>query len=218
MEYATQDGDPQAVRAVPQADPRPRRGVPQAARRRRAAAPRRRARLRRPRLPPAAEPTTKPTSCAASTARSATQELPHDEAFRLTLARVLVVAGVPVPAGDGRGRARSRRRSSDWELASRLSYFLWSSLPDAELRAAAAAGRLRDPDVLAAQARRMLSDDARPPAGHRVRLPVAARLRLRRARREERAALPDVRRPARRHVRGVDPLLHRPVPARRARC
>ena len=48
---------------------------------------------------------------------------------------------------------------NDWELATRLSYFLWSSLPDDELRSVAAAGRLRDPDVLAAQARRMLKDD-----------------------------------------------------------
>ena len=37
---------------------------------------------------------------------------------------------------------------SDWELAGRLSYFLWSSLPDEPLRQAAAAGRLRDPAVL----------------------------------------------------------------------
>ncbi|QDU24984.1 hypothetical protein ETAA8_00450 [Anatilimnocola aggregata] len=48
---------------------------------------------------------------------------------------------------------------NDWELATRLSYFLWSSVPDDELRGVAAAGRLRDPDVLAAQARRMLKDD-----------------------------------------------------------
>jgi hypothetical protein len=47
---------------------------------------------------------------------------------------------------------------SDHELATRLSYFLWSSLPDAELRELADAGALRDPDVLAAQARRMLRD------------------------------------------------------------
>lgn len=47
---------------------------------------------------------------------------------------------------------------SEYELASRLSYFLWSSLPDAELTAAAAAGRLRQPAVLAAQLRRMLAD------------------------------------------------------------
>jgi hypothetical protein len=47
---------------------------------------------------------------------------------------------------------------SDWELASRLSYFLWSSQPDRELTELAAAGRLRDPSVLAAQAKRMLRD------------------------------------------------------------
>jgi hypothetical protein len=48
---------------------------------------------------------------------------------------------------------------NDWELASRMSYFLWSSQPDDELRSVAAAGTLRDAAVLAAQARRMLKDD-----------------------------------------------------------
>lgn len=48
---------------------------------------------------------------------------------------------------------------NDWEIATRLSYFLWSSLPDDELFQLAAAGRLQDPDVLAAQARRMLKDE-----------------------------------------------------------
>jgi hypothetical protein len=47
---------------------------------------------------------------------------------------------------------------SDRELATRLSYFLWSSMPDEELFRLAEAGKLRDPDVLAAQARRMLKD------------------------------------------------------------
>jgi hypothetical protein len=47
---------------------------------------------------------------------------------------------------------------SDHALASRLSYFLWSSLPDDELLARAAAGDLRKPGVLAAQAKRMLKD------------------------------------------------------------
>ena len=47
---------------------------------------------------------------------------------------------------------------SDTDLASRLSYFLWSSLPDAELLAQAKAGKLHDPAVLKAQARRMLRD------------------------------------------------------------
>ena len=47
---------------------------------------------------------------------------------------------------------------SDYALASRLSYFLWSSMPDDELLAKAAAGELRKPDGLAAQAKRMLKD------------------------------------------------------------
>lgn len=47
---------------------------------------------------------------------------------------------------------------NDWELATRLSYFLWGSLPDDELRRMAAEGQLRNPNVLAAQARRMLKD------------------------------------------------------------
>ena len=45
---------------------------------------------------------------------------------------------------------------SQWELASRLSYFLWSSPPDDELLVAAKRGQLYDPIVLADQARRML--------------------------------------------------------------
>jgi mono/diheme cytochrome c family protein len=44
------------------------------------------------------------------------------------------------------------------ELATRLSYFIWASMPDAELRRAADAGTLRQPQVLAAQVRRMLRD------------------------------------------------------------
>ncbi|HXG64883.1 MAG TPA: DUF1592 domain-containing protein [Blastocatellia bacterium] len=48
---------------------------------------------------------------------------------------------------------------SDHELASRLSYFLWSSMPDEELLRCADAGTLRRPEVLAAQVRRMLQDE-----------------------------------------------------------
>ena len=44
------------------------------------------------------------------------------------------------------------------EMARRLSYFLWSSLPDAELRKVAHQGKLRNPEVLAAQVDRMLGD------------------------------------------------------------
>jgi hypothetical protein len=85
------------------------------------------------------------------------EELPHDEAIRLTLARTLVApaflyrAEKPL-AGDKSGPV------TDWELATRLSYFLWSSAPDAELRAVAASGKLRKANVLAAQMHRMLKD------------------------------------------------------------
>lgn len=47
---------------------------------------------------------------------------------------------------------------TDWELASRLSYLLWESMPDATLFEAAASGQLQDPEALAQQARRMLQD------------------------------------------------------------
>jgi hypothetical protein len=52
----------------------------------------------------------------------------------------------------------SSRPLSDYALASRLSYFLWSSMPDSELLQHAAAGDLEKPDVLLAETRRMLKD------------------------------------------------------------
>ena len=50
-------------------------------------------------------------------------------------------------------------RISDTELASRLSFFLWSSIPDEELLDLAIGGKLRDPAVLDRQVRRMLADE-----------------------------------------------------------
>jgi hypothetical protein len=49
-------------------------------------------------------------------------------------------------------------RLSDTELASRLSYFLWSSMPDDELLGLAEAGKLKDPATLDAQVKRMMTD------------------------------------------------------------
>jgi hypothetical protein len=49
-------------------------------------------------------------------------------------------------------------RITDLKLASRLSFFLWSSIPDDELLAVAAQGRLKDPVVLQQQVKRMLAD------------------------------------------------------------
>lgn len=60
------------------------------------------------------------------------------------------------PAGLAPGTAY---RLSDYEFASRLAFFLWSSLPDHPLLDAAARGDLRDPAKLDAQVRRMLADE-----------------------------------------------------------
>ncbi|MDH3731952.1 MAG: DUF1592 domain-containing protein [Gemmatimonadota bacterium] len=66
-------------------------------------------------------------------------------------------------------------RLSDSDIASRLSFFLWGLPPDEELRAAADEGTLTDPDVLEAQARRMLADPRAEALGTRF---VAQWLRL----------------------------------------
>ncbi len=56
------------------------------------------------------------------------------------------------------GSTETAHPVSDIELASRLSYFLWASMPDAELMRVAKAGTLRQPAVLEAQVRRMIAD------------------------------------------------------------
>ncbi len=83
--------------------------------------------------------------------------LDHDQSFRLTMARILVGSSflyrIETP-----GSGPEQKPISDHELASRLSYFLWSSGPDDELRQIADAGKLHETEVLVAQARRMLHD------------------------------------------------------------
>ncbi len=83
--------------------------------------------------------------------------LSHEEAIRDALASILLSPQFcfridPAPAGE------SVQPLSDYALASRLSYFLWSSMPDEDLLAHAARGDLHKPEVLVAQARRMLRD------------------------------------------------------------
>ena len=66
-----------------------------------------------------------------------------------------------VEGADGAGNAGvggARTRLTDWELASRLSYFLWSTMPDAALLEAARVGTLQKPEVLRAQVERMLRE------------------------------------------------------------
>jgi hypothetical protein len=84
--------------------------------------------------------------------------LDHERALRALLARILLAPSflylAEPPPPDRPGIVPL----SDWQLASRLSYFLWSSMPDEGLRGAAAEGRLREPAELERQARRMLRD------------------------------------------------------------
>src|SRR5262249_29168752 len=54
--------------------------------------------------------------------------------------------------------AKTAYRINDLELASRISFFLWSSIPDDQLLDCAIRGELSKPDVLEAQVRRMLAD------------------------------------------------------------
>ena len=52
----------------------------------------------------------------------------------------------------------SINRITDLELASRLSFFLWSSIPDDELLTVATQGKLKDPAIMQRQVKRMLAD------------------------------------------------------------
>jgi len=85
------------------------------------------------------------------------QNLAHEEAFRLTFARVLTAPSFLYRL-EKPTHASNASSVSDWELANRLSYFLWSSLPDAELRESAEAGQLSTPESIQEQTRRLMQD------------------------------------------------------------
>jgi len=83
-----------------------------------------------------------------------------ESGVRLALQKILVSPNFIFrieldPAGATPGSAR---QVSDIELASPLSFFLWSSIPDEELLKIAEGGKLRDPSVMEAQVKRMLAD------------------------------------------------------------
>ena len=101
-------------------------------------------------------------AAASSTGRSQQEEREgsFDQAIGLALQGILahpkfIYRIESEPAGLAEGR---RYNISDWELASRLSFFLWSTIPDEELTTLASQGRLRQPAVLEQQVRRMLAD------------------------------------------------------------
>ena len=90
---------------------------------------------------------------------------PLDEALTLTVAGILQTPTFHFRLDPGRrAEAAGADALSRWELASRLSYFLWDSMPDEALFAAADAGGLDTRAGIEAQARRMLDDPKARPA------------------------------------------------------
>jgi hypothetical protein len=85
---------------------------------------------------------------------------PFDAGIRVGLARILSSTSfIYRMESDAPGvKPGSAHPVSDVELASRLSFFLWSSIPDEKLLNLAAAGQLRQPGALAAQVKRMIAD------------------------------------------------------------
>jgi mono/diheme cytochrome c family protein len=95
----------------------------------------------------------------------------HPTAIRALLTRILVAPQflyrVEQVSGAATGKQAPGKHTDDlpsikpltnWEMASRLSYFLWSSIPDDELRRAAGAGELTDPAGIRRQVKRMIAD------------------------------------------------------------
>jgi hypothetical protein len=81
----------------------------------------------------------------------------HLEALRMVLARVLVAPSFLFKL-EGTPPGVEAKPLPDVELATRLSYFLWATMPDEELTRLASEGRLHEPAVLAGQVQRMLRD------------------------------------------------------------
>jgi mono/diheme cytochrome c family protein len=88
------------------------------------------------------------------------KEKDFDQGIEMALARILAspqfIYRIEEEPAATRATSAQPYRISDIDLASRLSFFLWSSSPDDELLKIAAAGRLKDPVVLEQQVRRML--------------------------------------------------------------
>ncbi|MBU6173153.1 MAG: DUF1592 domain-containing protein, partial [Planctomycetes bacterium] len=81
----------------------------------------------------------------------------HQSAIEDTLISVLI-SPAHLYRWDLQSRTDQPERLDDFALASRLSYFLWSSCPDNELLTLAAQGRLKTPEILVSQMHRLLRD------------------------------------------------------------
>lgn len=89
--------------------------------------------------------------------RAAERGDPYEERIKLALKAVLVSPHFLFRV-ENRATTPGIRPIGQYEIASRLSYFLWSTMPDAELMSLARQGRLQDPEVLRRQVARMLDD------------------------------------------------------------
>jgi hypothetical protein len=81
-----------------------------------------------------------------------------EEGISLALATILASPSFLFRVDGGVSSVQTPQPASQYALASRLSYFLWSSMPDDELLRAAERGNLNQPDVLRMQVRRMLAN------------------------------------------------------------
>src|SRR5213078_3614870 len=88
--------------------------------------------------------------------KAVTLEGDHRQAIRDVIARVLVSPAFlyRVEQLGAAAAAAAIKPLADWEMASRLSFFLWASIPDEELRRAAAAGELSNPAGIQKQVKR----------------------------------------------------------------
>jgi mono/diheme cytochrome c family protein len=86
-------------------------------------------------------------------------DVTHEEAMQDAVVYVLMSPQFCYRMDLAIAAGEAKRALSDYELANRLSYFLWSSMPDVQLLQRAAAGDLHRPDVLVAQVWRMLADE-----------------------------------------------------------
>lgn len=93
-------------------------------------------------------------------AKALESEKDHRKAIRALLARVLVAPAFLYRVEQAKDTSAAPVKTlSSWELASRISYFLWSSIPDDELLRSAEAGELNKPELLRRQVKRMTADN-----------------------------------------------------------
>jgi cytochrome c553 len=114
----------------------------------------------RPRIPTAPPSSSPPPSPGGATAQPARSDQPDDrfvQSIKQALTAILISPKFLYRLETSRG-SHQPYRIDDYELATRLSYFLWSTMPDDDLCRLAANGILHTPEVLTRQVERMLAD------------------------------------------------------------